>query len=127
MKKVVVTVTQVIEVPDSADVIPMKDNDGTAFRQLKYKGNLFMPCISWMEYQPSYRECSTFISPDDDGWHGSTTLTDEVENQAIEEDYLIHILMSTHIQEDFPRFLNTRSLDSVCHVKHVARDDNLSS
>ena len=100
MKQIMVTVTQVIEVPDSVEVIPIKDESGTEFRQLKFKGNLFMPYLSWMEYQPSFRDDPNMIhgrlkratGKESDGWESGTELGDELGNSMLEEDYLLREL-----------------------------------
>lgn len=49
-KKIKVVVTATIELPDSAEVIQFKDEEGIKSDHIKFGGHLIRPDIAWMEY-----------------------------------------------------------------------------
>lgn len=50
MKKILVTVKQIIEVPDSFKIISFAEPDDAAFDYIKMEKKLAMPDIRWFDY-----------------------------------------------------------------------------
>ncbi|HXR03424.1 MAG TPA: hypothetical protein VN836_01815 [Verrucomicrobiae bacterium] len=52
-KKIKVIVNVEIELPDKAEVIRFKDEEGDEGDYIKFMGRLFRPNIDWLQYYPS--------------------------------------------------------------------------
>lgn len=80
-KRVTILLKGTIEVPDNADILRFKDEDGIESDHIRLKGRLFRPYISWMEY------FSTAIMkknrPDEPGGQCWQTADDEVVNEFL--------------------------------------------
>ncbi|MEK9135502.1 MAG: hypothetical protein AAB393_00125 [Bacteroidota bacterium] len=52
-KKIRIIIDATLELPDKAEVIRFKDEDGIVTDHIKFLGKLFRPDITWLQYHTS--------------------------------------------------------------------------